>query len=68
MLCTLLKAPGEDTRYRKEAIRDAPILAAKFLEKYVGKSKEQNAGKIGGKLGTKEWQLSTFCMMKIEIL
>ena len=30
--------------------RDAPILPAKFLEKYVGKSKEQNAGKIGGKL------------------
>ena len=24
------------------------ILPAKFLEKYVGKSKEQNAGKIGG--------------------
>ena len=30
--------------------RDAPILPAKFLENYVGKSKEQNAGKIGGKL------------------
>ena len=30
--------------------RDALILLAKFLEKYVGKSKEQNAGKIGGKL------------------
>ena len=30
--------------------RDALILPAKFLEKYVGKSKEQNAGKIGGKL------------------
>ena len=29
---------------------DAPILPANFLEKYVGKSKEQNAGKIGGKL------------------
>ena len=50
---------------------DAPILPAKFLEINVGKSKEQNAGKIGGKLekmGTKEWQLSTFCMKKIEIL
>ena len=35
-------------------IRDAPILPAKFLEKYVGKSKEQNAGKIGGKLG--KWE------------
>ena len=31
--------------------RDAPILPANVLEKYVGKSKEQNAGKIGGKLG-----------------
>ena len=31
-------------------LRDAPILPANFLEKYVGKSKEQNAGKIGGKL------------------
>ena len=30
--------------------RDAPILPANFLEKYIGKSKEQNAGKIGGKL------------------
>ena len=30
--------------------RDAPILPTNFLEKYVGKSKEQNAGKIGGKL------------------
>ena len=28
--------------------RDAPILPAKFMENYVGKSKEQNAGKIGG--------------------
>ena len=28
----------------------APILPANFLGKYVGKSKEQNAGKIGGKL------------------
>ena len=56
----------------KTIIRDAPILPAKFLENYVGKSKEQNAGKIGGKLekcmGTKEWQLGTFCMIKIEIL
>ena len=25
-------------------------MPAKFLEKYIGKSKEQNAGKIGGKL------------------
>ena len=33
-----------------EVYRDAPILPANFLEKYVGKSKEQNAGKIGGKL------------------
>ena len=31
------------------SIRDVPILLAKLLEKYVGKSKEQNAGKIGGK-------------------
>ena len=31
-------------------IRDAPILPENFLENYVGKSKEQNAGKIGGKL------------------
>ena len=30
--------------------RDAPILPAKYLENYVDKSKEQNAGKIGGKL------------------
>ena len=51
--------------------RDAPILAENFLENYIGKSKEQNAGKIGGKLekmGTKEWKLGTFCMIKIEIL
>ena len=34
----------------KAYVRDAPILPANFLEKYVGKSKEQNAGKIGGKL------------------
>ena len=47
-----------------EMVRDVPILPAKFLENYVGKSKEQNAGKIG----TKEWQLGTFCMIKIEIL
>ena len=25
-------------------------FAGKILEKYIGKSKEQNAGKIGGKL------------------
>ena len=31
-------------------IRDAPILPENFLENYVGTSKEQNAGKIGGKL------------------
>ena len=31
--------------------RDEPILQEKFLEKYIGKSKEQNAGKIGGILG-----------------
>ena len=30
--------------------RDAPILLAKVLEKYVDKSKQQNARKIGGKL------------------
>ena len=36
--------------------RDAPILPAKFfLENYIGKSKEQNAGKIGGKL--EKWAL-----------
>ena len=28
--------------------RDAPILPGFFLEKYIGKTKEQNAGKIGG--------------------
>ena len=28
---------------------DVLILLANFLEKYVGKSKKQNAGKIGGK-------------------
>ena len=33
-----------------DMVRDAPILPAIFLENYVGKSKEQNAGKIGGKL------------------
>ena len=36
--------------FQHVAIRDALILLAIFLEKYVGKSKEQNAGKIGGKL------------------
>ena len=35
--------------------REAPILPANFLEKYLGKSKEQNAGKIGGKL--EKWEL-----------
>jgi len=30
--------------------RDAPILLAEFLEKYDGKSKEQNAGKISENL------------------
>ena len=58
-------------KLHKVQSRDAPILPANFLENYIGKSKEQNAGKIGGKLekmGTKEWQLGTFCMIKIEIL
>ena len=40
----------KSTNTHNNVIRDAPILPANFLEKYVGKSKEQNAGKIGGKL------------------
>ena len=45
-------SPGRETEnlFGVALSRDAPILPAKFLENYVGKSKEQNAGKIGGKL------------------
>ena len=44
------KCNGNSCDLMNPAVRDAPILPANFLEKYVGKSKEQNAGKIGGKL------------------
>ena len=40
--------------------RDAPILLEKFLEIYVDKSKEQNAGKICGKLTPRNGDLAHF--------
>jgi len=40
------------------------ILPAKFLEKYDGKSKEQNARKMD----EEGLELSVSCMAKIEIL
>ena len=40
----------QNSTFLLPGVRDAPILPEKFLEKYVGKSKEQNAGKIGGKV------------------
>ena len=40
--------------------RDVPILLEKFLEIYVDKSKEQNAGKIGGKLAPRNGDLAHF--------
>ena len=49
--------------------RDALILPAKVLEKDIGKSKRQNAGKkwkIGS--GHQGMKLGTFSMKKIEIL
>ena len=38
-------------------------LLANFLEKYIGKNKAKC-----WKMGTKEWQLNTFCRKKMEIL
>ena len=40
--------------------RDALILLENFLENTLKKQK-------AGKMDTKEWQISTFCMEKIEI-
>jgi len=44
-------------------------LPAKFLEKYDGKSKEQNAGKIGeilGKWMLKDWNLVYLAWQKLK--
>ena len=46
----------------KPTCRDAPIFPARFLEKYVGKRKEQYAGKIGenwdnGHQGMATWDI-----------
>jgi len=43
-------------------------LPAKVLEKYDGKSKEQNDGKIGEILDVKGLELSVSCMAKVKIL
>jgi len=46
--------------------RAAPILPVKFLEKYDGKSKEQNATKMGEILDVEGLSLSVSHMEKIE--
>ena len=48
--------------------RDSPILPAKNLEKYVGKSKEQNAGKVDGKLEKWAPRNGNLVQKKIKIL
>ena len=40
----------ENSNFVCVIVKDALILLENFLENYIGKSKEQNAGKIGGKL------------------